>query len=255
MFSLCLHFQLSLALVQTGPSNVISDKNSLATLHQVWSREKAAAEMPVSTQARHLGHPQQQRAVAAPTNSPCTPGEPSGSAEPTLTAWLLPEPKSLGMSVPCCDCRGILSASKARTGREMRSVAETIQSPVQIAYCNDQIFQAITWGKEKQSMQTPIQKSLWAWHEPVALYRNQHSGFSFLCWISVWQCLPGDLRSRAKVQGPHWLQHFNAAHVLGKTKRQREMMTMFISAKQARGKVTEESKCDFSPLNICRIRV
>lgn len=39
--------------------------------------------------------------------------------------------------------------SRAKTGREIRSVAETIPFPTQTAYCNDQIIQIIAWEKNK----------------------------------------------------------------------------------------------------------
>lgn len=52
---------------------------------------------------------------------------------------------------------------------------------METAYCNDHVIQVIAREKAKQTMQAPIQESLRVWHAVVALYRNQHSGFSFLC--------------------------------------------------------------------------
>lgn len=96
-------------------------------------------------------------------------------------SWPSCQYQAPGVPVPCCDCRGILSASKTRAGQYIWSVAETISFTMETAYCNDHIIQVIAWEKAKQTMQTSIQKSLRVWHAAVALYRNQSSGFSFLC--------------------------------------------------------------------------
>lgn len=50
------------------------------------------------------------------------------------------------------------SQSRTRTGRDVRSVADTVHFPTQTAYCNDQIIHIIAWEKKQKKTRNSYPK-------------------------------------------------------------------------------------------------